>query len=293
MVMIYNKDNVYSLRMRASKGNRHISGAEKILPKNRLAIELFNLLNRAMDHGIGNPDEINFTVEQIKDEIVYTDSLPISTILSEGIEDSRKNSAELLSLIGISDIAIRRAFDNISKGASPDRNNMRGAMIIDMDTGERLEPDPYRGIRVSRIDFEEEAEGSLKIEMERIGVKGHRVKEAIVLATKIILAGSVAELCWSDNPDYTTGYVASKRYGYVRFPEIKREGDTQGGRAFFIKISEIYLEDYIEFLEEKPVLISRIRPGFSPCLWGKFLKRNEPPITFPEISSGLSSIERE
>ncbi len=286
-------NNLYSLRMRASREGMHISGAERILPFERLSNGLTQLLNRAMDHGIGNPDEINFTVEQIKDEIVCTDSLPISTILSEGIEDSRKNAAELLSLIGISDIAIRRAFDDISKGASPDRSNMRGAMIIDMYTGERLEPDPYRGIRVSRMDFEEEAEGSLKIEMERIGAKGQRVKEALVLARKVILAGTVAELCWSDNPDYTTGYVASKRYGYVRFPEIKREGDTKGGRSFFMKSSEIDLEDYIEFLEKKPVLISRIRHGFPPCLWEKFLKRNEPPITFPEMSSGLSSIERE
>jgi len=260
--------------MRASKEGVHISGAERILSKERIQKGMIELLKRAMAHRIGEPDEIYFTIEEIKEEILDAESLPISTILTEGFDDSRDKAALLLKLNNISDLAITRAFDDISKGASPDRRNMRGAMIIEMDTGERLEPDPYRGIRVSRMDLSEDAEESLNIEMERIGVKGMRVKEALVLATKVIMAGSVAELCWSDNPDYTTGYVASKRYGYVRFPELKREGDMTGGRAFFVKGSEIDLNSYIDFLEKRPLLIKRIMPGFRPCPWSEFLKRS-------------------
>lgn len=268
-------NNSYSLRMRASREGMHISGAERILPFERLSTELTSLLIRALDQGIENPDEVHFSIEEIKDEILYAESLPISTILTEAVEDSRKKAAELLFINGISEIAIKRAFDNISKGASPDGNNMRGAMILDIKTGERLEPDPYRGIRVSRIDFLEGTENDLKNEMKRIGINGHRIKEALAIATKVIMAVAKAELCWSDNPDYTTGYIASKRYGYVRFNDIKRKGNTKGGRAFFVSGSNINIDSYINFLQIKPVLIKKITPGFIPCKWVEFLRRYE------------------
>ena len=35
--------------------------------------------------------------------------------------------------------------------------------------------------------------------------------------------GVVAELCWSDDPDYTTGYVAGKNIGYVRIKPIYKQ----------------------------------------------------------------------
>jgi 6-carboxyhexanoate--CoA ligase len=265
---------LYSLRMKASREGSHISGAERILSKDRIPIEMEDLFRRAMDHGLGSPDEIHLTIEEIKEDIMYAESLPISTILTEEVEDSRKKAMELLILNGVSEQAIRRAFDDISMGASPDNKNMRGAMIIDMDTGERLEPDLYRGVRVSRMDIGEEAEEALKIEMKRINVKGQRVKEALTLATKVALAGTFAEICWSDNPDYTTGYVASKRHGYVRFLNLKKDGDPYGGRAFFVK-SKMDLDSYIDFLQKSPLIITKIIPGFSPCPLKEFLKRYE------------------
>lgn len=264
---------LYNLRMRASRNGSHISGAERIISSNRLYKEIEKLLNRAIMHSRGNPDEIHFKIEVLKDKILYCDSLPISTILTENTVDSREKASALLSFIGIPSESIIRGFDDIAKGASPDGRNMRGAMLIDIDTGERIEPDPFRGIRVSRIDVEEEAEKPLELEMKRIEINSPRVKDAIVLATKVILAGTIAELCWSDNPDYTTGYVASKRYGYVRFPYLKQEGDIKGGRVFFLKRSVTDPENYISFLQNKTVLIKRISPGFKPCSWEEFLKR--------------------
>ena len=44
----------------------------------------------------------------------------------------------------------------------------------------------------------------------------------------------MAELCWSDDPAYTTGYVAIPRVGYVRLPHLKAAGDAHGGRALFV-----------------------------------------------------------
>lgn len=263
---------MYSLRMRASKDGSHISGGERIIARSRVLMEAKGLLLRAMDHVIGMPDEIHLTIEEIKDKILYGESLPISTIETIGVDDSRIKAAGLLSLIGVSKKAVESAFREISKGASPDGKNMRGAMIIDMDTGKRLEPDPCRGIRVSRMDITEEAEDALKIEMKRARAEGERVKEALILATKVSMGGTLAELCWSDNPDYTTGYVASKRYGYVRFPHLKKDGDPKGGRAFFLMGSEMNLNSYIAFLERMPLLIRKITPGSSPCRWEEFLE---------------------
>jgi 6-carboxyhexanoate--CoA ligase len=41
--------------------------------------------------------------------------------------------------------------------------------------------------------------------------RSQRVKEAPVLATKVSAhPATIAELCWSDDPEYITGYVTSK-----------------------------------------------------------------------------------
>jgi len=83
------------------------------------------------------------------------------------------------------------------------------------------------------------------------------VKEAIILSSKLISCKQViAELCVSDDPDYTTGYVASKKYGYVRIPHIKPKGIRRGGRAFFVH-EVIKTEDMIEYLERMPVIIGK------------------------------------
>ena len=47
------------------------------------------------------------------------------------------------------------------------------------------------------------------------------MREALVLASKVQSAeGIVGELCWSDDPDYTVGYVACNGI-YHRIPNMK------------------------------------------------------------------------
>jgi 6-carboxyhexanoate--CoA ligase len=64
----------------------------------------------------------------------------------------------------------------------------------------------------------------------------------------------LAELCISDDPNYTTGYVASRRFGYVRIPCIKRKGSPCGGRVFFIQ-EEADVKKIVEYLERTPVVM--------------------------------------
>lgn len=95
-----------------------------------------------------------------------------------------------------------------------------------------------------------------------------RTREALALATKVAHAPAlVAELCWSDEADYTAGYVASLTTGYVRFPFLKQNGDRNGGRVFFIDRGELDMDGLIRYLKIEPVLINEIgecRPSITP-----------------------------
>ena len=63
----------------------------------------------------------------------------------------------------------------------------------------------------------------------------------------------------SDDPDYTTGYVAAPSVGYLRIPNMKLMGSSHGGRVFFLKPGAD-VEKMIEYLERKAVLMEIRNP---------------------------------
>jgi 6-carboxyhexanoate--CoA ligase len=67
----------------------------------------------------------------------------------------------------------------------------------------------------------------------------------------------IAELCWSDDPEYTAGYVASPKGGYLRIPQLKARGDIYGGRAFFLAAGSDPLAA-VNFLEQTPFLVTDV-----------------------------------
>ncbi len=88
------------------------------------------------------------------------------------------------------------------------------------------------------------------------------VKEALILASKVAACRQVtAELCVSDDPEYTTGYVSSGRHGYVRIPHIKKKGEKKGGRVFFLE-EDADIGSVIGFLEKTPVIINSLSPCY-------------------------------
>jgi 6-carboxyhexanoate--CoA ligase len=92
-----------------------------------------------------------------------------------------------------------------------------------------------------------------------LGLTHYRTREALALATKVAHApGVIAELCWSDDPDYTAGYVASLRQGYVRFPHLKELGDQRGGRVIFVDPAKLVFDELIEYLQDKPTIIDNV-----------------------------------
>ena len=105
---------------------------------------------------------------------------------------------------------------------------------MDAVTGERLDDRAERGVRCSNMDCEDTV--LYEARMAEKGLGGDHPREALVLASKVAYGpGTVAELCWSDDPDYVTGYVGSKKFGYGRITVMKDMGDPVGGRVFFVE----------------------------------------------------------
>jgi len=250
---------LYSVRMRASTGQSHLSGAERLVPRDRIDLTIKELVDRALSKQIA-PDQIVVTIDALGDVPVRSvPSLDLVSLDMHDIAACRENAARALEASGVSSSAVLAAFRALEQGASPDGGNMRGAMLIDAETGERLEPDQTRGVRVSRFDWSDGASERIDRELSALGLTHFRTKEALALATKVAYApGIVAELCWSDEPDYTAGYVADRTKGYVRFAHLKQAGNGFGGRAFFVAHGDLDRNALLAYLQETPVLITEI-----------------------------------
>ena len=230
----------------------HISGAEGLYRKSEIPEIIEQYIERALTHPRGKADKIIITIEDIKQEPKTIPALPVATIKNTRPLEGKKLVRQLLQSSGISKIAIDMAFELIKRGG------MRGATIITAEKGKHLEPDRERGIRVSRLGITKTVFKELSSKLSKYGINTDTVQEALILASKVSSCKHVvAELCVSDDPNYTTGYVASKSFGYVRIPHIKNKGSKNGGRAFFVK-EGINVRDIIEYLERRPVIIGKV-----------------------------------
>lgn len=237
----------YSIKMRASKAGRHVSGAERIIDQQELAAAAGCLSERALHHGLGRADFINIKMEEIQpEELEYLTALPVSTRPAANVEGSYVIMRQMLTELGLA--AKADELIDLLRHVHP----MRGAVLYDIATNRRVEPDKERGIRVTYMDAEGAGVGSSS--------KNH-FREAIVLATKVVNApGVLAELCMSDDPDYLVGYLASKKHGYVRLTPMKNMGDPHGGRVFIFDSRLAQAQAAITYLEKQKVLVRGLPP---------------------------------
>ena len=257
--------NLWSIRMRASKvksqspklksqnsNDIHISGAEGLYEKSEIQRVVKNYIERALNHPRGKADRIAITIEYIKRKPRVISALPLATVSCSKPVEGKQIVSELLQSLGISGKAVDVSFELIKKG------NMRGAAIITAEKGERLEPDLKRGVRASRLGIDKSVSKMLLLKLSRLGINTDTVREALLLASKVASCKPVmAEVCVSDDPDYTTGYVASEKFGYLRIPNIKHTGSKSGGRAFFVR-EGTDVDKAVEYLERMPVIIQRV-----------------------------------
>lgn len=248
------EERYYSVRMRAAKngphehGGKHISGGELLSTYSDLKNSVNALLEKGLHHSRGTPDFMQIQFESIHEPIKRIQPLHIDTNEADTVEKGRKLSRLLLEKVGIERQVIEKAFTEWMK-----YSGMRGAILIDVHSGKRIDDRQEKGVRVSRIDW-------MKTNFEHWAdyfhvPKSTRIREALVIATKVCAhPATIAELCWSDDPEYTTGYVASKKLGYQRITNLKEYGDERGCRIFFVDCRKD-LNAYIHYLEKQPVFI--------------------------------------
>ena len=243
---------LYSLKMRASAhvdgAEQHISGAERILPKEQLPEFAKALVSRGLNHAKGDADFLNVKIEAIPaGDIIHVDALPVETVTVETFQDGLREVERFLRENGIPHIPqIMRKLDETSA--------MRGAMLLDIHTLQRLEPNLERGVRATCMDCERSSKTVAD------DAKNHYA-EAIVLATKVMnCPGVVGEICISDDPDYVTGYVSSPKTGYRRITKMKPLGSEAGGRIFLFDSNAASPEEAIRYLEKQCVIVHGVQP---------------------------------
>jgi len=251
---------LFSVRMRATLYGRHLAGAERIVPLPEVRQVASDLISRAIADAGGAADDVYCQAERIDPVTLCRAKLPdVSTWQVNDYLEGRAVAAELLSRAGINPDVACRAVQLLAGGAGPGGTVMRGAVIMDSVTGERLERDPGRGVRVSRMDVAIECRRDFEARLHQVGLGHRRVLEALVLAGKVLGApGVIAELCWSDDPEYPTGYVADTAHGYQRISALKSVGDERGGRVFFINPCAFSISELTAYLERKPVLFDSL-----------------------------------
>lgn len=252
--------------MRASKQStettiaEHISGAERLVTTELLQSCLSNLLERALNHSLGNPDLINFSINKIDtNKIEKRKSLPIRTVKVEDHREGISLVEKILKHLGINQYIINLAINWIQFGGAPNGGNMRGAILFDIATMQRLEENQYSGIRATNMDMSVEAELQLKKLLYSKNIYNSRIRDALTLATKVCnFSGVIAELCCSDDPDYIGGYVANKNLGYIRINKLKPFGQHTGGRVIFVDSTCCDVNSYKDYLRNSIISITSI-----------------------------------
>jgi 6-carboxyhexanoate--CoA ligase len=265
---------MWSVRMRAEgKMGLHISGAEGLYEEEDVEGALRSYLLRARTHPRGEPELIALTVERLRTKPKEIGTLPLCTLSCGSPREADSLIRGVLESLGVSGRAATAGLRVVR-----DVRTMRGAALIEMNSGRRLEPDRKRGVRATRMGIESGALASLRRRLARIGLNTPTVREALVLASKVAHApGVVAEFCISDDPGYTTGYIASRKFGYLRIPNIKSAGSREGGRAIFLRESGS-VEEAVRYLEETPTLITAV---------SRVTGRTVDPLSLPGLKKDL------
>lgn len=248
-------ESLFSVRMRAAAGGpheaggRHVSGAERLIARPALDETVLQLLHRAGESAAFSPDFVHITVERVEPQaIARIPCLPVTTVDAPDPARARAVAERLLARAGVAPAVVCAAFQALEKGL-----DLHGAALLDAQTGERRDPDPARGVRASHVDYSPEGRSAVEAALAEAGLTHFRTREALAVAGKVLWAGVLAELCWSDAPDYAPGYVATPGDGYVRFPVFKPSG-AAGGRVFFLP-PDADVDACVERLQRRSVWI--------------------------------------
>ena len=232
------KGMLYSIKMRAESGSRHVSGAERIVERHEISQAMDALTRRGMDHPNGPAETVTVTVRPVTRPLVTIQALPVSEPKVRSLEEARQVLDTELCAMGLQSGPVLSLLYGL-------REPMRGAVLLDADSLRRLEPDQRRGVRATCMDYTGNS-----------GTGKNHFKEALCLSSKVAHCPQIiGELCISDDPDYTTGYFASRDRGYVRIHHIKKCGMQLGGRIFLFRGKPGSVQQCMDYLENQPVMV--------------------------------------
>ncbi|MGO8672555.1 MAG: 6-carboxyhexanoate--CoA ligase [Capsulimonadaceae bacterium] len=268
-------DLVSSIRLRSAaggpheRGGRHLSGAERLVRAAEEEECVLELLRRARSHG--SADFVRITIDRIAEsQVSRTAPLNVVQSTTQIPETARIRAFAALVDAGIAPPAVRIAFAHLTDGLAPGGGPIRGAAILDRYTGARLDSPVNHGVRASWFDYAPGARAEVEAALARAGLDHFRTQEALAVATKVLWAGVAAELCWSDDPLYKAGYVATPLSGYLRFASFKPV-DACGGRVFFVDREQVELQPLIDCLKRGALWIEGL-PQVSIDPWKENVK---------------------
>ena len=242
--------------MRIHQEGTHLSGAEELVPAQELEHVLASFSKRLLPHAFNNPThppQQIVTIDPVsKGDIQRKSLLPVQFLESPSCEESAKGLQELLESLlpegqaeSILEIFRKEIMEN------PPRH---GALLVTSRGRPFLEAGTT-GIRTTHLGCDPSLRKALEENLDHFLAKpNHRFIDALVLASKVLASESVLlEICVSDDPSYTTGYMASRLFGYVRIPHMKKPGIPKGGRLYVVSPT-VHLPTLLRELRETPVL---------------------------------------
>ncbi|MHB1285636.1 MAG: 6-carboxyhexanoate--CoA ligase [Leptospirales bacterium] len=272
---------LYSLRMRAFNGQKHLSGGEDIVDNVALKTRLLELLDQGLEPSskqlIDPPHSINIRIDPVHTKDIKTISLlPVYCLKTKRLEETwfflKKAFEGMGEVFGISGTL---GYQQAEKLLSDKNDATTGASLLLPNAESRIPNGD--GIRITHFGINPSLKDELTQEsaIHALG-SGRRFIEALQISSKILSHEKTAfELCLSDNPEYTTGYLSVRGVGYIRLPFVKPPGLRAGGRI--IGVLNTFIEsdmlEMVGYLTESPVLFTSRNPLYPPEDLEDILKR--------------------
>ncbi|MGC8528990.1 MAG: 6-carboxyhexanoate--CoA ligase [Leptospirillia bacterium] len=246
--------------MRIHKNGRHISGAEDLVAPENFESAISRLASRMLSYPNENPPlQQILTIDPISPSSIHQGALlPVRALESSSLRESMDSVRMILENLLPPSLATRvlMIFEKEILGCHP-RN---GALLVN-EQGHIINESANGGIRTTHFGCLPTLRKSLEeAAARRLVQPSYRFVDALILSSKVLMAEQILlELCASDDPNYQTGYIASRTTGYIRIPFIKPAELPSGGRLYLLK-EENALDNLLTFLRETPVLFSCQQP---------------------------------
>ncbi|EGQ6018545.1 hypothetical protein IU970_004207 [Salmonella enterica subsp. enterica serovar Sandiego] len=247
---------MFSIKMRASKAKKHISGTEHLVDEKDVESSVQKSVSRAIHHSRGCPDEINIKLERIdKSQIIDIPSLSLITVKSANDTIGKKIIKKTL----INKIPEITQFNFLEQYLYTDSHYIKGAKFFDINDVNYIHSHQQEDVRVTNLDLSVDVINGLKDKIEQYEPFNFKTADGLAIASKVCFChGVLAEICMSDDPNYQGGYIAFPDIGYIRINKMKPLGSTTGGRIIIIDSRKAEIIAIKEFLEKTITLISTV-----------------------------------